>query len=102
MYLLLVGVGKVLLLHLGHDEALVRLVARHRTVVESVVVLLVSERERLGKVFQLGSDVRSGKFGVTAATPVPHRRQFTDLEKLTRAKRHGHNIHPIITLLLPW
>lgn len=85
-YLLLVGIGKVLLLHLGHDEALVRLVARHRAVVEAIVVLLVSEREHLGKVFQLGGDVRSLTFSVTPTPPVPLQGNSADLEKLTRRK----------------
>lgn len=83
-YLLLVGVREMLLLHLGHDEALVRLVARHRAVVEVIVGLLVSECEGLGKVFQFGGDVRPWNFSVTPAAPVPHRRTSADLQKLSR------------------
>lgn len=82
-YLLLVGIGEMLLLHLGHDEALVRFVARHWAVVEAIVALLVSEREGLGKVFQLGGDVRPWNFSVTPTAAVPHRRTSADLQKLT-------------------
>lgn len=86
VYLLLIGVRKVLLLHLSHDKALVLLVARHRAVVETIVFTLVSKREHLGKVFQLSSNVWSRNFSVTPTTPVPRWKNFADLEKLARTK----------------